>query len=621
MDQHAKAGRAIVIGGASGFWGDSQIAVPQLLQEPELGYLVFDYLAETTMAILQRARLRAPALGYATDFVTAALKPNLKALKERGVRLVSNAGGLNPAGCRDAILALAREQGLDLKVAIVSGDDVLALRERFLPWPGEEADATLPQLMSANAYLGALPIAQALAGGADIVVTGRCVDSAAILGVAIHEFGWSMQDYDHLAQASLAGHLLECGAQATGGLFTDWERVPDWANIGYPLVRMTADSVFELYQPSDAGGLVTRQTVGEQMLYEIGDPRAYALPDVVCDFSGVQIKELPGFEACGGRVRVSGARGRAPGDCYKVTATYQQGYQIALMMAIRGQRALEKAERTAQALLTRSRSLMAKAGHADYSDTLVELLGAESMYGPHRRVRESREVVLRIAAQHGDKHALAFLQKEAASAGTSMGPGTRSHFGGRSDIQSVIRTASFLLPKQDAAVQWQMSGDPAVPLDVSASGTPVGTAVLASPVHRGHVEGELRQDTRRTVRIPLWRPGGRPQWRQRQRRQYRADGARSGLAVCRWRAGNGRASARLLCASDRRTGAALRTARHRRLQLRAGEGTGGRGLLQPALRPTGQMLRADAAGHGNRLPRGLAPCRSGGHTLTGQAAF
>lgn len=486
-----------------GILGDSQIAVPQLLQEPELGYLVFDYLAETTMAILQRARLRAPALGYATDFVTAALKPNLKALKERGVRLVSNAGGLNPAGCRDAILALAREQGLDLKVAIVSGDDVLALRERFLPWPGEEADATLPQLMSANAYLGALPIAQALAGGADIVVTGRCVDSAAILGVAIHEFGWSMQDYDHLAQASLAGHLLECGAQATGGLFTDWERVPDWANIGYPLVRMTADSVFELYQPSDAGGLVTRQTVGEQMLYEIGDPRAYALPDVVCDFSGVQIKELPGFEACGGRVRVSGARGRAPGDCYKVTATYQQGYQIALMMAIRGQRALEKAERTAQALLTRSRSLMAKAGHADYSDTLVELLGAESMYGPHRRVRESREVVLRIAAQHGDKHALAFLQKEAASAGTSMGPGTRSHFGGRSDIQSVIRTASFLLPKQDAAVQWQMSGDPAVPLDVSASGTPVGTAVLASPVHRGHVEGELRQDTRRTVRIPL----------------------------------------------------------------------------------------------------------------------
>jgi len=503
MGQNAKSGRAVVIGGASGFWGDSQIAVPQLLQEPELGYLVFDYLAETTMAILQRARLRAPELGYATDFVSAALKPNLQALKQRGVRLVSNAGGLNPAGCRDAILTLAREQGLELKVAIVSGDDVLALQERFLPWPGDEADASLPRLMSANAYLGALPIAEALDGGADIVVTGRCVDSATLLGIAIHEFGWSMQDYDRLAQGSLAGHLVECGAQATGGLFTDWERVPDWTNIGYPLVRMTADGVFELYQPGGAGGLVTRQTVGEQLLYEIGDPQAYALPDVICDFSEVRIEDLQGFEASGGRVRVSGARGRAPSDCYKVTATYQQGYQIALTMAIRGQRALEKAERTAQALLARSRGLMAKAGHADYSDTLVELLGAESMYGPHRRVRDSREVVLRIAAQHDDKQALAFLQKEAASAGTSMGPGTRSHFGGRSDIQSVIRTASFLLPKQEVTVQWRFAGEPATTVEVPASGVPSERPAMTSHTPRRPPGDEPRQDARDLVRIPL----------------------------------------------------------------------------------------------------------------------
>lgn len=503
MGQYATSGRAVVIGGASGFWGDSQIAVPQLLQEPELGYLVFDYLAETTMAILQRARLRAPELGYATDFVSAALKPNLRELKQRGVRLVSNAGGLNPAGCRDAILAMAREQGLDLKVAIVSGDDVLALQQKFLPWPGDDANASLPRLMSANAYLGALPIAEALDGGADIVVTGRCVDSAALLGIAIHEFGWSMQDYDRLAQGSLAGHLLECGAQATGGLFTDWERVPDWTNIGYPLVRMASDGVFELYQPRDAGGLVTRQTVGEQLLYEIGDPQAYALPDVVCDFSAVRIEDLPGFEADGGRVRVSGARGRAPSDCYKVTATYQHGYQIALMMAIRGQRALEKAERTAQALLARSRSLMAKAGHADYSDTLVELLGAESMYGPHRRVRDSREVVLRIAAQHDDKQGLAFLQKEAASAGTSMGPGTRSHFGGRSDIQSVIRTVSFLLPKREVTVQWQMPDEPARTVQARAGDASPEPPVLAAGTRAGSAGNEPWQQARSLVRIPL----------------------------------------------------------------------------------------------------------------------
>ncbi|WP_103018055.1 acyclic terpene utilization AtuA family protein [Alicycliphilus denitrificans] len=447
--------RTVLIGGASGFWGDSQIAVPQLLRQPGLQYLVFDYLAETTMSILQRARLRAPELGYATDFVTAAVGPHLREIKAKGVRLVSNAGGLNPAGCRDAILALAREQGVDLKVAIVTGDDVLDLQPRFEPW-GDEAGAQLPALMSANAYLGAAPVAQALASGADIVVTGRCVDSASLLGIAIHEFGWRMTDYDRLAQASLAGHLVECGAQATGGLFTDWEQVPDWADIGYPLVRLQADGSFELSQPEGAGGLVTRQTVGEQLLYEIGDPAAYELPDVVCDFTQVEITDLDG-----GRVRVQGARGRAPGGRYKVTATYQQGWHIAIMMAIRGQRALAKAQRTADALLARTRRQMQAAGFADYEDTLVELLGAESMYGPHRRVADSREIVLRIAARHRDRRALAFLQKEASSAGTSMGPGTRSHFGGRSDVQSIIRTASFLLPKAAAAVRVQAAPDEA----------------------------------------------------------------------------------------------------------------------------------------------------------------
>ncbi|WP_416401084.1 acyclic terpene utilization AtuA family protein [Alicycliphilus denitrificans] len=447
--------RTVLIGGASGFWGDSQIAVPQLLRQPGLQYLVFDYLAETTMSILQRARLRAPELGYATDFVTAAVGPHLREIKAKGVRLVSNAGGLNPAGCRDAILALAREQGVDLKVAIVTGDDVLDLQPRFEPW-GDEAGAQLPALMSANAYLGAAPVAQALASGADIVVTGRCVDSASLLGIAIHEFGWGMTDYDRLAQASLAGHLVECGAQATGGLFTDWEQVPDWADIGYPLVRLQADGSFELSQPEGAGGLVTRQTVGEQLLYEIGDPAAYELPDVVCDFTQVEITDLDG-----GRVRVQGARGRAPGGRYKVTATYQQGWHIAIMMAIRGQRALAKAQRTADALLARTRRQMQAAGFADYEDTLVELLGAESMYGPHRRVADSREIVLRIAARHRDRRALAFLQKEASSAGTSMGPGTRSHFGGRSDVQSIIRTASFLLPKAAAAVRVQAAPDEA----------------------------------------------------------------------------------------------------------------------------------------------------------------
>ena len=458
--------RTVLIGGASGFWGDSQIAVPQLLEQPGLQYLVFDYLAETTMSILQRARLRSPELGYATDFVTASVAPHLKAIRERGVRLVSNAGGLNPAGCRDAILNIAREQGVELKVAIVTGDDVLPQQAQFRPWPADPAAADLPKLMSANAYLGALPIAQALDAGADIVITGRCVDSASLLGIAIHEFGWQMTQYDALAQASLAGHLVECGAQGAGGLFTDWEQVPDWVDMGYPLIQLQADGVFELFQPAGKGGLVNRATVGEQLLYEIGDPRRYELPDVICDFTQVQIEDVvdcaENHGRVGGRVRISGARGRAPSAQYKVTATYAQGSHIAIMMAIRGQRAIAKAQRTADALLTRTRAQMLQAGFADYGETLVEFLGAESMYGPHRRVTESREIVLRIAARHDDKRALAFLQKEASSAGTSMGPGTRSHFGGRSDVQSVIRTASFLIPKSAVTVHWQMNnGDAA----------------------------------------------------------------------------------------------------------------------------------------------------------------
>lgn len=446
--------RTVFIGSGSGFWGDSALAVPQLLTAPRLDYIVFDYLAETTMSVLQRARLKDPELGYATDFVTGAVKPNLKVLMERGIRLVSNAGGLNPAKCRDALLAVAAEQGLAPRIAIVTGDDVLALADRFETPDGQPAAAGTAPLMSANAYLGAQPIAQALSEGADIVVTGRCVDSASLLGIAMHEFGWAPHDYDRLAQGSLAGHLVECGAQATGGLFTDWETVPDWADIGYPIVELQADGTFALGKPAGTGGRVDRATVAEQLLYEIGDPAAYALPDVVCDFTQVRIEN-----AGSDRVRVAGARGRAPSNHYKVTTTYPRGFQIAIMMAIRGQRAKAKAQRTAQELLKRTRAQMARAGFADYSGTLVELLGAESMYGAHGRVDESREIVLRIAVQHRDRKALAFLQKESASAGTSMGPGTRSHFGGRADIQAVIGTASHFISKEHVTVRLQSAPD------------------------------------------------------------------------------------------------------------------------------------------------------------------
>src|SRR5687768_17528063 len=229
----------IRIGGASGFWGDSQVALPQLLAAGGLDYIVFDYLAEMTMSLLAAARAKRPEMGYAGDFVEQ-LRPHLGEVLRQRVRLVSNAGGVNPAGCAAALAALAAELGLAPRIAVVEGDDVLALTDTLRAEGTREFETGRPlpeRLATSNAYLGAIPIRDALAAGADIVITGRCVDSAVTLGALMHEFGWRPDDLDRLAMGSLAGHLIECGCQATGGLHTDWRDVPDWAGIGYPIVE------------------------------------------------------------------------------------------------------------------------------------------------------------------------------------------------------------------------------------------------------------------------------------------------------------------------------------------------------------------------------------------------
>jgi len=441
------------IGGACGFWGDSAMATPQLLQVPGLQYLVYDYLAETTMAILARARAKDPALGYATDFVQAVMAPHLKAIHERGIKVIANAGGLNPEGCREALLQVAQKQGIALRVAVVTGDDLMPQMDT-LQAQGlrTTADTPLPeQPLSANAYVGARGIAQALAVGADVVITGRCVDSAVVLGALVHEFGWSWQDWDRLSAGTLAGHLIECGAQATGGLFTDWQDVPDWANIGYPVIDVAPDGSLALSKPEGTGGLIHPGAVAEQILYEVGDPTQYMMPDVCCDWRHVQVEQTSM-----GTVKVSGARGLPAPTHYKANATWQDGHQLQLMLAIRGIDAALKAERTAQALLARSRLLMTQQGFGDYSETCVELLGGESHYGPHAQAHTAREVVLRIAVRHAQAKALAVLQRECASSGTSMGPGTRSSFSGRADIQPVIKLCSFLVPKSLVRLQMQL---------------------------------------------------------------------------------------------------------------------------------------------------------------------
>ncbi len=462
-----RGGRTIRIGGAAGFWGDSAIATPQLLRVPELRYLVYDYLAETTMAILARARAKDAALGYATDFVHTAMAPNLAEICRRGVRVIANAGGLNPHACRDALAAEARRQGLNPRIAVVSGDDLMpqleALRAAGLCELHSGAPAPA-ELWSANAYAGARGISLALAMGAEIVITGRCVDSAVVLGVLVHEFGWSWTDWDRLAAGTLAGHVIECGAQATGGLFTDWQQVPGWDRIGYPVIDCAADGSFVLGKPEDTGGLIHPGAVAEQILYEIGDPARYLMPDVTCDFRQVSVEQR-----APGRVHVGGARGRPPTASYKANGTWRDGYQLQLMMAIRGIDAPAKARRTADALLARTRAQMQARGMADYSETCVELLGCESHYGPHARTLPTREVVLRIAVRHADPKALAFLQRECASAGTSMGPGTRSSFAGRADVQPVIKLFSFLVPKESVKLHVELDGG-AVPVPTPPGG-------------------------------------------------------------------------------------------------------------------------------------------------------
>ena len=263
--------RVLRIGGASGFWGDAARATPQLLAVDGLDYIVYDYLAEITMSIMARARAKDESRGYALDFVSAAMQPNLATIAERRIKVISNAGGVNPQACAEALRQLIAQQGLDLRVACVVGDDLMdsaaqlaaaGITEMF----SAEPFPPLEKLQSINAYLGAFPIAQALAAGADIVVTGRCVDSAVTLGACIHAFGWGRDDLDQLAMGSLAGHILECGPQATGGNFTDWEQVPDMANMGYPVAEISADGSFVCNKPVGTGGLVSVGTVSEQML-------------------------------------------------------------------------------------------------------------------------------------------------------------------------------------------------------------------------------------------------------------------------------------------------------------------------------------------------------------------
>uniref|UniRef100_A0A671LGD2 Si:ch73-132f6.5 n=1 Tax=Sinocyclocheilus anshuiensis TaxID=1608454 RepID=A0A671LGD2_9TELE len=392
----SSAHKTVRIGCASGFWGDTATSVPQLIYGGKLDFLVFDYLSEITMSLLSAAKAKAPNMGYAPDFVLS-LSPFIKDISKKGIRVVSNAGGVNPLACGAALQEVVQKAGLDLKVAVVTGDDLMPQKDSLteLRMPDSEGKKPLPKTVhSMNAYLGALPIKRCLDLGADIVVTRRCVDSAVVLGPLMHS-------------VRLAGHLIECGAQATGGIFTDWHMVPDWDNMGFPVVECSADGSFTLSKPPNTGGLVSFGTV------------RYLLPDVTCDFSSVTITEIPDVD--GGAVKVDGAKGSPPSADYKVCATYMDGFRATAVCPVGGLRAVEKARRTAQSIIKRTQRIFKQLGLEDYAEVNIQVLGAEDTYGPHAVDTSPREAVVWMAVHHKQKKALELFSREVAPAGTGMG--------------------------------------------------------------------------------------------------------------------------------------------------------------------------------------------------------
>lgn len=449
------------IGGAAGALVDSLIAVPQLLGVKDLDYLIFDYLAEGSMGIFERLRAADSKAGFSADFADQQIGPYLAEIKSRGVRIVSNAGGLNPHGLAELLRAKAKDFGIALKVGVVEGDNLKAKMPQFRKQGITDmfTRQALPENAgSVNAYLGAFPIAAALDAGADIVVTGRVVDSAMVLGPLIHEFGWGVDDHDLLSAGTVAGHLLECGAQVSGGTFTDWEDVPGWENIGFPVGECRADGSVVITKPEGTGGLVSVGTVSEQLLYEVGDPQSYIVPDVVCDFTTVVLRDDGP-----NRVHVSGATGYPPPEQLKVCATYADGWRSIALQPVIGVDARRKAERQRDAILSRMTSMLCQKNLGDFRQVYTEILGAGDTGGVE-------QVLLKMVVDHDDPRATGLFWREQNSAIMNMAVGTSiSPVLTAPPTFPLTNMALFLVPRGEVEVQVTVEGQ-AVPSGPNVQG-------------------------------------------------------------------------------------------------------------------------------------------------------
>ncbi len=440
--------QVVRVAAGQGFWGDDLDAPRRQVEGGPIDYLMLDYLAEVTMSILQKQKERDPAMGYARDFV-GAIESVLPAVTERGVRVVANAGGVNPPACAAAVLEMARARGAagKLKIGVVTGDDLLPRIDELISAghelanmdTGEPLSRVRGDVIAANAYIGSEPIVEALARGASVVITGRSTDTALTMAPLRHEFGWAAGDWDKLAAGIVAGHIIECGAQCSGGnCMHDWRNIPDLANVGYPIAEVAADGTFTITKHAGTGGRVSVPSVTEQLVYEMGDPASYITPDVVADFTTIQLER-----AGENRVRVHGIKGRPPTDKLKVSIAYRAGFKAVGTLVYVWPDAVDKARAAEHILRERLDRLGLRFEHI-----LAELVGHSSTHGPLAGApADVPEVQLRFGVRGPDRKAVERFTREIAPLVLNGPPGVTGFAGGRPKVEEIVAYWPALIDK------------------------------------------------------------------------------------------------------------------------------------------------------------------------------
>jgi hypothetical protein len=447
--------KTVRIANGQGFWGDSLEAPVEQVRRGQIDYLTLDYLAEITMSIMQKQRARDPHAGYARDFVSM-IERILPEVVEHNIKIVANAGGVNNAACREAVIEVARREGFTsrIKIGIVDGDDIMHKLDDYLSRgvelknmeTGEPLSEIRPRVQSANVYFGGRPVAEALNQGAQIVICGRVTDTGLALGPLIHEFGWAADDWDNLAMGTIAGHTVECGAQCTGGnCLHDWESIPNMADIGYPIIETAGDGTFVITKHQGTGGRITIQSIKEQLLYEMGDPEAYITPDGIADFTTIKL-EQDGEN----RVRFSGIKGKPATDFYKVSVSYSAGWKASGTLVYAWPEAYKKAQAADRILRERLDRLGLK-----FDTVMTEFVGVDACHGELAGKPQSDipEVQFRIGVRGNDKVAIERFTREIAPLVLNGPPTVTGFAGGRPKVEEIIAYWPALIPKSEVAAE------------------------------------------------------------------------------------------------------------------------------------------------------------------------